>query len=131
MADEPHDAVKLLLARMDSHPEEFKHRADRWDRVLVEVLEHANEAEIAAIHASIRKIRLNEAHEDMMDELLNGEDRRRMEKEDDEYERHLAHAAKHSQQQQLSAGSVNTDMFPTGNYGAAPTSVLKKLLGAR
>lgn len=77
MVDEPHEVVKLLLKRMESHPEEFKKDADRWDRVLVEVLEHADETEIAAIHASIRNIRLGEAHEDMMDELCNGDERRR------------------------------------------------------
>jgi hypothetical protein len=87
---EPHEVVKLLLKRMDSHPEEFKSRVDRWDTVLVKVLEHANEAEIAAIHASIRNIRLGEAHEDMMDELCNGEERRRKAREEHEYERNLS-----------------------------------------
>jgi hypothetical protein len=97
---EPHEVVKLLIKRMESHPEEFKKDADRWDRVLVEVLEHADEAEIAAIHASIRNIRLGEAHEDMMDELCNGEERRRKEVEDREYELHLAHAVMQQKQQQ-------------------------------
>jgi len=86
---EPHEVVKLLIKRMDSHPEEFKKDADRWDRVLVEVLEHADEAEIAAIHASVRNIRLGEAHEDMMDELCNGDERRRKAEEEAEYERGL------------------------------------------
>jgi len=89
MVDEPHEVVKLLIKRMESHPEEFKKDADRWDRVLVEVLEHADEAEIAAIHASVRNIRLGEAHEDMMEELCNGEERRRKEREEQEYERNL------------------------------------------
>jgi len=109
MADEPHEVVKLLLKRMESHPEEFKKDADRWDRVLVEVLEHADETEIAAIHASIRNIRLGEAHEDMMDELLNGDDRRRKAEEENEYERNLSKSllltkqqmAQQAQQQQL------------------------------
>lgn len=97
MEDEVHEVVTLLLARMESHPEEFKSHADRWDRVLLEILEHGSEAEIAAIHASVRNIRLGEAHEDMMDELLNGEDRRRKEAEENDYERNLSKALQQSQ----------------------------------
>ncbi len=109
---EPHEVVKLLLKRMESHPEEFKSRVDRWDTVLVEVLEHANEAEIAAIHASIRNIRLGEAHEDMMDELCNGEERRRKAREEHEYERNLSKSViltKHQMTQQL--GQTLQDAF--------------------
>ncbi len=91
---EPHDVVKLLLARMESHPEEFKNSRDRWDMVLGEVLVHANDAEIAAIHASLRNIRLGEAHEDMMEELCNGPERRRIENEEAEYERKIISGAK-------------------------------------
>jgi hypothetical protein len=93
---------------MESHPEEFKSHADRWDRVLVEVLEHANEAEIAAIHASIRNIRLGEAHEDMMDELCNGEERRRKEEEEDMYEKHLAQTLDALKASQLRVGNGGT-----------------------
>ena len=96
---EPHEVVKLLIKRMDSHPEEFKKDADRWDRVLVEVLEHADEAEIAAIHASVRNIRLGEAHEDMMDELCNGDERRRKEREEQEYEQTMIRQGLLAQQQ--------------------------------
>lgn len=96
---EPHEVVKLLIKRMDSHPEEFKKDADRWDRVLVEVLEHADEAEIAAIHASVRNIRLGEAHEDMMEELCNGEERRRKEREEQEYEQTMIRQGLLAQQQ--------------------------------
>ena len=109
MSDDPHDVVKLLLKRMESHPEEFKKDADRWDKVLLEVLEHGNEAEIAAIHLSIRNIRLSEAHEDMMDELCNGDERRRRKEEEErEYERNLAAATRHMKQQQLAVGNGGT-----------------------
>jgi hypothetical protein len=112
MADEPHDVVKLLLARMKSHPEEFKNSGYRWDRILVEVLEHGNEAEVAAIHTSIRNIRLGEAHEDMMDELCNGEANRRKEKEEHEYERNLSKTLEVLKASQLRVGTASSDINP-------------------
>jgi hypothetical protein len=117
---------------MKSHPEEFKSHADRWDRVLVEVLEHANEAEIAAIHASIRNIRLGEAHEDMMDELCNGDERRRKEQGEHEYERHLAASLQHMKQQQArqlliaqqnQAGAYQNAVGVQGLTGYAPSGI--------
>ena len=80
-----HPVVELLLARMKSHPEEFQEGMCRWNFVLHKVLDNGNEADLEAINEGLRPIRLAEAHEWMMDELLNGEDRRRQEKE--EYER--------------------------------------------
>lgn len=84
-----HPVVELLLARMKSHPEEFQAGMNRWDFVLHKVLDNGNEADLEAINEGLRPIRLAEAHEWMMDELLNGEDRRRQEQEDREYEKRL------------------------------------------
>lgn len=79
--DEPHAVVRLLIARMESHPEEFKRdvvlSADRWHVVVAEITEWGNEVDRAALDAGMRGIRLGEAHKMVMDELLNGEDRRR------------------------------------------------------
>jgi hypothetical protein len=82
---EPHDVVKLLVARMESHPEEFSLNS-RWYEIIGEIRTWGNEADKAAIDVSLREIRLKEAHEDAMDELLNGPDRRRKEAEEAEYE---------------------------------------------
>lgn len=94
MTDEPHEVVKILLARMESHPEEFKRTAepyyDRWQRCIDTINSFGNEADTAAINAGMRSIRLAEVHEQVMDELLNGEDRRRKQEEEAEYERKLA-----------------------------------------
>lgn len=102
MADEVHEVVTLLLARMESNPEEFKVADvpfhDRWYDHVNAIQAFGSEADKAAIAAGLRKIRLAETHERVMDELLNGEDRRRKEAEDREYERHLAHAAMQQQQ---------------------------------
>ena len=93
---EMHDVVKLLLARMESHPEEFggdlvatDSREDRWWQILREVREFGTKEEKAALDQAVRKIKLQHAHEAMMDELLNGDERRRKQEEDYEYEQKL------------------------------------------
>jgi len=76
MADEPHDAVKLLLARMDSHPEEFKIGGGvhgRWVNHIDIISDFGNSTDKAALEAKLRDIIMAEAHEQVMDELLNGE----------------------------------------------------------
>lgn len=91
---EPHDAVKLLLARMESHPEEFRFKEgayhDRWYNHISAINSYGNEADKAAIAAKTRDIRMAEVHEQVMDELCNGPENRRKEEEEAEYERKLA-----------------------------------------
>jgi hypothetical protein len=103
MADEPHDVVKLLVARMESHPEEFssdnERFSDRWERYISDIEAFGNEADKAALNAKLRDIWMVKIHEKVLDELMNGPERRRKEAEDREYERHLAHAAMQQQQQ--------------------------------
>ena len=118
MSEELHPVVKLLLARMKSHPEEFVPEkgderyvtrgaeADRWWRAMSEVQEFANEQEKKAIAAKLRELRLQQAHEWVMDELCNGEERRRKEEEDRKYYLQQAAGAQHA----LRAGTINSDM---------------------
>ena len=93
MADEPHDAVKMLLARMESHPEEFRFKEgayhDRWYNHISAVNSYGNEADKAAIAAKGRDIRMAEVHEQIMEELCNGFENRRKEEEEAAYERKL------------------------------------------
>lgn len=93
MADEVHEVVTLLLARMESNPEEFRVADapfhDRWYDHVNAIQAFGNEADKAAIAEGLRKIRLAETHERVVDELLNGEDRRRKEREEHEYERQM------------------------------------------
>lgn len=90
MEDNIHDVVKLLLARMESHPEEFEdaylladagpsdyYRTGRWEAILRATFESASDDETKALNAGLRTIRMGQAHKVMMDELLNGEERRR------------------------------------------------------
>ena len=76
MANDMHEVVTLLLARMESHPEEFARGMSRWGRMLEGVLTHCSEEERAILNAGLRSIRLGQLHEDVMDELLNGPERR-------------------------------------------------------
>lgn len=86
---ELHPVVELLLARMKSHPEEFETATNRWDWVLHRVQDNGSEAELEALNDGLRLIRLSEAHDWMLDELCNGEERRRKEEEDRAYERKM------------------------------------------
>jgi hypothetical protein len=98
MVDEPHDAVKLLLARMESHPEEFRFKEgayhDRWYNHISAINSYGNEADIAALAAKTRDIRMAEVHEQIMEELCNGPENRRKEEEEAEYERKLEELAR-------------------------------------
>jgi hypothetical protein len=89
----PHDVVKLLLARMESHPEEFRLKQgryhSRWFDHINAVNSYGNKIDKAALNTKLRDIRLAEIHEQVMDELCNGDERRRKEEEEHEYEKHL------------------------------------------
>lgn len=110
MAEELHDVVKLLLARMETHPEEFvadlseaDSREYRWWQVIREVRESGTIEEKDAIQAGLRKIKLQRAHEIMMDELCNGDERRRKEREEQEYEANLLNSARNNMGAALNA----------------------------
>ena len=94
MSNNLHDVVKLLLARMESHPEEFLTGSHRWYDVVDIVRDYATKEENDAIDVGLRPIRLQQAHELMMDELCNGEERRRIEEQ--EYERNLMNRTQQS-----------------------------------
>ena len=113
MADEPHAVVRLLLARIESHPEEFRQGGYRWRNIIDQVTEFGLEIDKKAMDDALRAIRLTEAHEDMMDELLNGEDRRRKEEEDRQYEMGLSYKAVSSFQQHQSEVTQALNQYPT------------------
>ena len=78
MADnENHPLVDLMLARMDTHPEEFGGSSNRWYVALIDINEHAPPEQAALVTAKLNAIKLDKAHHWAMDELLNGEERRR------------------------------------------------------
>jgi hypothetical protein len=64
-----HPAVKLLLARMESNPEEFV-GGYRWTTMLNTVREHEGKEEKEAINRVFKALQLDAAHEKIMKELL-------------------------------------------------------------
>jgi DNA primase len=70
--------------------------------------EYGSEADNAEITAKLRDIRLAEIHEQVMDELLNGPERRRKQEEEREYERNLMAQA---QQRNTTAMQQNTTLL--------------------
>ena len=87
MKDNTHPLVELLAARAKSHPHEFleEHESGgRWLHALV-VIERSGTAEDKALIAkTIGRVRMDEAHEWALDELLNGEQRRAEERRNKE-----------------------------------------------
>jgi hypothetical protein len=86
MTDEVHPLVTLLAARAKSHPEEFTNSSfasdalgsdNRWWLALDAVMHSGTDADKALLASTIGRIRMNKAHEWAMNELCNGEDRRR------------------------------------------------------
>ena len=97
MADEPHDVVKLLIARMESNPEEFSNDDGRWAQWLDELMPFVTEEE----RVMLRKPMMQTIHEEVLDELLNGPEKRRKAEEEHEYEQHLAQSLRQTKHQAL------------------------------
>jgi hypothetical protein len=144
--DEPHDAVKLLLARMESHPEEFRFKEsgyhDRWYNHISSINSYGNEADKAALAEKTRDIRMAEVHEQIMEELCNGPENRRKEEEEAEYERKLvilaaqkAHQKQIMQKTQNAMQQIDTSVFSQANQAAGELSSsinqLKQVLGVK
>lgn len=67
--EELHPAVELLLARMQSHPDEFVNDT-RWASKYQPYKTHWNAAEKGLFNAKLREIRMHSMHESLMKELL-------------------------------------------------------------
>lgn len=98
--DNIHPVVRLLAKRMESNPEEFGHRGTgRWAAWL-DALHHLATPEEKLL---LRTARMNEVHEEVMDELLNGDERRAEERRQREEVEKLAAQKLKSQIQQANA----------------------------
>lgn len=78
MENEMHPAVKLLLARMESNPEEFSNvhtGQHRWRHVMDKVFAYSSKEEKQMLDDRLRDIVLGDAHKEIMQELLNGDDK--------------------------------------------------------
>jgi hypothetical protein len=77
-----HQAVELILKRMESNPDEFTGDSkDRWMRTIKRYEAFFNDEERKAISEKQNGIMMGEFHKEVMAELLYGEERRREERE--------------------------------------------------
>lgn len=95
MSDNIHPVVRLLTARMESHPEEFIN--GRWGMWVSVLMELATPEE----QLLLRKARMDEIHEEVMDELLNGDERRA-----EEERKRMEEAKQYAAQQQRMAAQT-------------------------
>ena len=87
MTNNIHPVVELLAARMESNPEEFAPDGEgRWAQWLDELIPFVTEAE----RVMLRGPMMQTFHEQVLDELMNGPERRRKVFEEQEYERNLS-----------------------------------------
>lgn len=130
MDTELHPVVQLLLKRMESHPEEFEDgitardtytsiKPSRWYHAIEAVKDHGTKADKAALNAALGKIYMDEAHRWTMDELCNGEERRRQSQVEAEAQKLKQYALQQrlaqtqiNQYNQLQNANVNTDIIP-------------------
>lgn len=81
MEDKIHPAVKLLLSRMESNPDEFCNLGDddypsesRWRRIIDLIRSYGSKEEVNLIDEKLGALVLNDVHEEIMRKLLNGEE---------------------------------------------------------
>ena len=113
MADNIHPVVELLAARMETHPEEFK--SGRWAGWMTQMEGLLTEEE----RLLLRRLEMQEIHEEVLDELLNGDQRRAERRALEEKERELQMQRYQQQYQQAT-------MQP-GQFAQVPSSALGQL----
>ncbi len=129
MTDKIHPVVELLAARMESHPEEFgENGSHRWAQWLDQLIPFVTEEE----RVMLRRPMMQDIHEEVLDELMNGPERRAEEKRkrDEEMQRHIAHAAAQQRAAQQSALSQYQNAMgqyrqaqATGIVGKSPSGI--------
>lgn len=125
MTNNIHPVVELLAARMESHPEEFPVQPNgqlpimgRWAPWLAQAEHLMNDAERTLLYTKAKETIFQRIHEEVLDELMNGPERRAEEqrKRDEEMQRHIAHAA--AQQQAAQQRQLQGYRNAVGQRGA-------------
>jgi hypothetical protein len=131
MTDDIHPVVKLLIARMESHPEEFKDDylmsevrptagSGRWLHATQAIQDHGSKRDVEALNAALSKIYMQYIHDWVMDELFNGEDRRREEEERKKQlwqQQQQMHQQAYQQSPHIRAGTTGTqNLNHLGSY---------------
>jgi hypothetical protein len=120
--DNIHPVVRLLAARMESHPEEFcalTATADitlmgRWDSTLKEIRKWASPEELRLLS----RVPLDALHREVLDELLNGPERRA--------EEERAHEAERQRWQAQTMASQSNAYSPPGQLGLGQQGLLQQ-----
>lgn len=126
--DNIHPVVRLLAKRMESHPEEFGPASGgRWAEWLDRLIPFVTEEE----RVMLRGPMIQDIHEEVMDELMNGPERRAQEKRerDLEMQRMIAQSQQRAAQQASQLyGQAALQSGQLGNasgyaYNSAPTAL--------
>lgn len=65
-----HPATELILARVESNPEEFKENiGGRWNSILIDLHASCSEEEWELVNAKVKAVRLDAVHQAIMQEL--------------------------------------------------------------
>lgn len=113
MVDKPemHPVVQFLLARMESHPEEFGCDGEgRWQEWIYRMRPLLTPDERIAL----RGPEMDRIHSQVLDELMNGEERRKELEAQKARERIALQRAVYGQQAQASTLGVLQNAIPTG-----------------
>lgn len=133
MADNIHPVIELLAARMESHPEEFPVNLSglpptrgRWETWIAQMGWYLNEAERELIYGKAKEAIFQRIHEEVLDELLNGEQRRAEEKaaHDAEVQRLLGQARAQVKAQRGYANQAGAYQNVIGTGTAIPSQQL-------
>tara|TARA_R110000868_G_scaffold155324_4_gene381736 strand:- start:1292 stop:1726 length:435 start_codon:yes stop_codon:yes gene_type:complete len=69
-----HAVIKLLIARMDSHPEEFTGAYKRWHNLIAQYRENFTQDEFHAYSSKLTKLDMEAFHQEVLKRLLTGSD---------------------------------------------------------
>jgi hypothetical protein len=129
--DSIHPVVRLLVARMESHPEEFNlHErfdepsdvANRWGNIIDRLKEWASGEDMAVL----RKPFMEAIHRDALDELMNGPERRAEEERirQEEHKRWATQLAQAQQAQQAQLGGLMGNAASSSAYNSQLQNIL-------
>lgn len=82
-SDSLHPVTKMLLARMEEHPDEFLEEeflGGRWSSIIQRIRSAGLPEDVEVLNRAIGKVTMDKIHTDAMDELINGPERRERER---------------------------------------------------
>jgi hypothetical protein len=119
-----HPLVDLMLARMQSHPEEFfGSKSGRWRNAMDAIRSHGTAEEQAKVDHAMSRVALDHYHAQAMQELLDPqEDRNKAARALGLSHFDEAALARARQQMIAQKYSAQTATYPQGTYGSVGTS---------